>query len=60
MLILSRREGEAFIIDDHINIAVTSVKGKYVKFRIVAPREVIIYREELYHKIQADKAKEED
>ena len=51
MLILNRREGESIKIGDEIEIEVISVSGSNVKIGIKAPREVSIFRKELYDSI---------
>jgi carbon storage regulator len=50
MLILSRREGEAFFIDENIKIIVTDISTSSVRIGIEAPPEKIILREELMNK----------
>lgn len=47
MLVLSRRESEAIVIDDTIRIKVLSVQGKTVRLGIEAPNDVRIMRAEL-------------
>ncbi|MCL5673533.1 MAG: carbon storage regulator CsrA [bacterium] len=51
MLILNRKEGESIKIGDEIEIEVISVSGSNVKIGIKAPREVSIFRKELYDSI---------
>ena len=48
MLILTRRVGEKLIIGDDINITTLNIQGNQVRFGIDAPRELPIYREEIY------------
>ncbi len=52
MLALSRKKGEALIINNDIEITVLEVKGEQVKLGISAPKEVPIYRKEVYVQIQ--------
>lgn len=52
MLVLSRKKGEAIIIGDGIEITVLGVEGDVVKLGIQAPKEVDIYRKEIYLGIQ--------
>lgn len=52
MLALSRKKGEAIVINNNIEITVLDVKGDQVKIGIVAPKEVPIYRKEVYLQIQ--------
>ena len=52
MLALSRKKGEAIIINNDIEITVLDVKGDQIKIGIAAPKEVPIYRKEVYIQIQ--------
>lgn len=56
MLILTRRKSEMLVINDDITITVLGIKGKQVSLGINAPKDVQIFREELYQKIQLEKA----
>lgn len=57
MLALSRKRGEALIINNNIEITILEVKGDQVKIGITAPKEVPVYRKEVYLQIQeANKA----
>ncbi len=57
MLALSRKKNEAIIINNNVEITILEVKGDQVKLGITAPREVPIYRKEVYLQIQeANKA----
>lgn len=57
MLALSRKKSEALIINNNIEITVLEIKGEQVKLGINAPKEVPIYRKEVYIQIQdANKA----
>lgn len=48
MLTLTRKTGESIRIGDDIEIVVKEIRRNQVRIGIVAPREVPIYREELY------------
>lgn len=52
MLALSRKKNEAIIINNNIEITVLEVKGDQVKIGINAPKEVPVYRKEVYLQIQ--------
>ena len=52
MLALSRKKGEAIVINNNIEISILEVKGDQVKVGISAPKEVPIYRKEVYVQIQ--------
>lgn len=53
MLILSRRAGEAIIVDDKVTLTVLSIKGRQVRIGIDAPEDISVHREEIYQKIKA-------
>ena len=55
MLILTRRVGEKLIVGGNVTLTVLGVKGNQIRVGIDAPREVKVYREEIYNKIQAEK-----
>ena len=52
MLALSRKKNEALIINNNIEITVLEIKGEQVKLGISAPKEVSVYRKEVYAQIQ--------
>jgi carbon storage regulator len=52
MLVLSRRVGETIMIADNIEIMVTRIERDTVRLRIGAPREIPIFRGELYREIK--------
>lgn len=52
MLALSRKKDEAIIIDNNIEITILEIKGDQIKIGINAPKEVSIYRKEVYLQIQ--------
>lgn len=52
MLALSRKKDEAIIINNNIEVTILEVKGDQVKLGISAPREVPVYRKEVYIQIQ--------
>jgi len=51
MLVLTRRTGESLVIDDDTTVTVLGVSGNQVRLGVNAPREVSIYREEIYQRI---------
>lgn len=52
MLVLSRKNGQKIIINDDIEITILESKFDSCKIAINAPKEVKIYREEVYKQIQ--------
>jgi len=52
MLALSRKKGEALVISNNIEVTILEIKGDQVKVGITAPREVPVYRKEIYLQIQ--------
>ena len=52
MLALSRKKNEALIINNNVEITVLEIKGEQVKIGITAPKEVPVYRKEVYVQIQ--------
>lgn len=54
MLVLSRKSNESIMIGTNIEIIVLGVEGDNVKLGIRAPKEVDIYRKEIYMVIQEE------
>lgn len=52
MLVLSRKKDESIMIGDQIELKILSVDGDQVKIGIVAPKNVKVYRSEVYKSIQ--------
>ncbi len=52
MLALSRKKNEAIMINNNIEITILEIKGEQVKLGISAPKEVPVYRKEVYLDIQ--------
>ena len=52
MLALSRKVNESIIIGHDIEVTVLEVKGDQVKLGINAPKNISIYRKEIYVQIQ--------
>ena len=56
MLILTRRIGETLMVGDDVTITVLGVKGNQVRIGVNAPKDVAVHREEIYERIQSEKA----
>lgn len=54
MLYLSRREGQAVIIDNAIEVRVVEVRGRTVKLGFNFPPHVSVLREEVFLEIKAE------
>ena len=54
MLVLTRKPGERLVIGDNIVVTVVDVKGDNIRIGIDAPREVKVYRGEIYDAIVAE------
>ncbi|MCR5488408.1 MAG: carbon storage regulator CsrA [Lachnospiraceae bacterium] len=52
MLTLSRKRNESLVINNNIEVTILDIRGDQVKVGISAPREVPIYRKEIYLQIQ--------
>lgn len=52
MLILTRKAGEALVLDGGIEIKITEICGDKVRIGIVAPENVKVYRKEIYATVQ--------
>ncbi len=54
MLALTRKKGESVIINNNIEISILEMRGDQVKIGISAPKEIPIYRKEVYLQIQEE------
>jgi carbon storage regulator len=59
MLVLTRKPGQSIMIGDGVEIQVLSVAGEKVRLGVTAPREVSIFRNEVYERISDERAEEE-
>ena len=51
MLVLTRKPGQSIMIGDGVEVQVLSVAGEKVRLGITAPRDVSIFRNEVYDRI---------
>jgi carbon storage regulator len=56
MLVLSRKKGESLRIGEDIVLTVMDVQGEQVRIGIDAPREVQVWRQELYEAVKESNA----
>jgi carbon storage regulator len=57
MLVLTRRAGESIIIGDDIEVRVLTIAGDRIRLGIRAPREVPVYREEIYLELAQERSR---
>lgn len=58
MLVLTRKSNQSIVIGDDIEVSVLSVMGEKVRIGIQAPRNVPVFRKEVYLEIQQERAGE--
>ena len=54
MLVLTRKSNQSIMIGDQIEVCVLSVIGDKVRIGIQAPRDVPVFRKEVYLEIQQE------
>jgi carbon storage regulator len=54
MLVLTRKSNQSIMIGDDIEISVLAVMGEKVRIGISAPRDVPVFRKEVYLEIKLD------
>ncbi len=54
MLALTRKKGESLVLNHDIEVTVLEIRGDQVKLGIKAPRQVPVYRKEVYLQIQKE------
>ncbi|MCI5620224.1 MAG: carbon storage regulator CsrA [Lachnospiraceae bacterium] len=54
MLALTRKKGESLVINNDIEITILEIRGDQVKVGISAPKDVPVYRKEVYLQIQKE------
>ena len=60
MLALTRKKGESLVINNDIEITILEIRGDQIKLGVSAPKEVPIYRKEVYKQIQQENRKSAD
>ncbi len=56
MLVLTRKSNQSIMIGDDIEISVLAVMGEKVRIGIAAPRDVPVFRKEVYLEIKLDES----
>jgi carbon storage regulator len=54
MLMITRRPGERLVLGEDIRIEVVEIAGNTVRLGVAAPREIPVYREELWEAVKAE------
>ena len=60
MLVLTRKSNQSIMIGDDIEVSVLSVAGDKVRIGIDAPRDIAVFRKEVYVAIDEGSAPAED
>jgi carbon storage regulator len=60
MLVLTRKPGQSIMIGDGVEVQVLSVAGEKVRLGITAPRDVSIFRNEVYDRIEEEAGAQPD
>jgi carbon storage regulator len=58
VLVLTRKSNQSIMIGDDIEVSVLSIMGEKVRVGIQAPRDIPVFRKEVYLEIQQERAKE--
>lgn len=51
---MTRKKGESLVINNNIEITVLEIRGDQIKIGISAPKDVPVYRKEVYLQIQKE------
>ena len=54
MLVLTRKPSQSIMIGDGVEVQVLAVAGEKVRLGITAPRDISIFRNEVYERIEAE------
>lgn len=54
MLALTRKKGESLVINNNVEVTILEIRGDQIKLGISAPKDVSIYRKEVYLQIQEE------
>ena len=56
MLVLTRKSNQSIMIGDDIEVSVLSIMGEKVRIGIQAPRDIPVFRKEVYLEIQQERS----
>ncbi|HLI61404.1 MAG TPA: carbon storage regulator CsrA [Solirubrobacteraceae bacterium] len=59
MLVLTRKSNQSIMIGDDIEVSVLAIMGEKVRIGIQAPRDVPVFRKEVYLEIQDEQPAED-
>jgi carbon storage regulator len=59
MLVLTRKSNQSIMIGDDIEVSVLAIMGEKVRIGIQAPRDVPVFRKEVYLEIQQERGESE-
>ena len=60
MLVLTRKSNQSIMIGDDIEVSVLAIMGEKVRIGIQAPRDIPVFRKEVYLEIQQERGGEKD
>jgi carbon storage regulator len=55
MLVLTRKSNQSIMIGDEIEVSVLAIMGEKVRIGIQAPRDIPVFRNEVYLEIQQER-----
>lgn len=58
MLVLTRKSNQSIMIGDDIEVSVLAIMGEKVRIGIQAPRDVPVFRKEVYLEIQEESSED--
>jgi carbon storage regulator len=60
VLVLTRKSNQSIMIGDDIEVSVLAIMGEKVRVGIQAPRDIPVFRKEVYLEIQQERAAQLD
>ena len=58
MLVLTRKSNQSIMIGDDIEVSVLAIMGEKVRIGIQAPRDIPVFRREVYVEIQGEESQD--